>query len=479
MMRHTQTGTRQVAARHFVLLIAATLMLILMATSWSSVATTECTREHRGDLIIKEGEVFTISDETFCIDGNIIVEENAHLIIRDAIVISNARETQWAADWTDLRVGQGGRLDLFNVVLVADTGCGIWIDTADNAHVRIESVSSHDGPLGIGVCKNSYATITDSTVGDTRLEEGGTLEIRNSTVSGLYMSFDGPSSKVLEGLTPGHFSSWELVLNEALESHLSLLETNVQAWTISVADVANVTLKDSALAYIRVLLGQATGRISNVRPGHYTEWELQGAGKLDCAVNLQLINSDISEGWLIDFTGRTKVSVSNSALERIRVYNTYAELLLQGVDLGGLETEGGIGQISFEEGSISGGVYFSNAMVALEGGVSVLNTAHIDTWQNSTILRTYRVSVEDETGTPAMGTLVALEFPSGKRLSVTTDDNGFASFSISFDDSNYAEDWTLTATLGDQSVVCPISFMSTSPITIHLPGKCEDTTGAN
>lgn len=430
-----------------------------------------CSREHHGDLIVKPNHVLTISDETFCIDGNITVEAKAHLIIRNATLITKAKETQWGAEWTGIRVNEGARLDLFNVVLVADSGCGIWIDTTADAHVKILGVSLHGAMLGIGVSKNSYAAIVDSTVTDARVGEGGTLEIQDSTVSEIHISFDGPSATVIEGLAPGHFNNWALVPNKDHGMYLSLRETTVQAWAIAVAGGADVTLKDSALKRIRVSLGQATGRISNVRPGHYTEWELQGAGTLDCSLNLRLVNSDVSGGWLIDFGGRANVEVSSSAITRIRIGRTYVELHLQDVALGGLETEDGGAVINFSQVRISGGIYFVNAIITLKGDFSILPTAHIDTYENSTILRTYRVSVEDENGSPAVGASVELEAPNGQCLSATTDDNGVASFNLSFNDSNYSENWTLTVRLGDRTALRPVGFMSSSPVEIHISGS--------
>lgn len=451
-------------------LLLVTLPAILVIIN-ISVFGGSCSREHHGDLVIKANQVLTISDETFCIDGNITVEANAHLIIRNATLITKAKETQWGAEWTGLRVNEGARLDLFNVVLVADSGCGIWIRTTSNARVKILGVSLHGACLGIGVSKNSYATIAGSTVTDARVDEGGTLEIQDSTVSEIHISFDGPSRKVIEGLAPGHFNNWELVSNKDHGAYLSLRETTVQAWAIAVAGVADVTLKDSALKYIRVSLGQATGKISNVRLGHYTEWDLQGAGKLDCALNLRLVNSNVSRGWLIDFGGRANVEVSSSAIYRIRIGRTYVELHLQDVDLGGLETEDGVAVINFREVRISGGIYFVNAIVTLKGDFSILPTAHIDTYKNSTILRTYSVSVEDENGSPTVGASVELKAPNGQCLSATTNDNGVASFNLSFNDSNYSENWTLTVRLGDRTALRPVGFMSSSPVEIRISGS--------
>ena len=453
------------------------LLVIFLLTMFTAINIdtfgAECSREHHGDLIIEGDEVFIISDETFCIDGNITIEANAHLIIRNATLIAGAM------GWTGLSVHQTAKLDLSDVV-VESHGNGLWIDVCDNAEVNIQALSLSEGThVGVSASPYSHVMIANSTLSEATVEEGAALRIRGSTVRQLDMVFAGPSGVIIEGLTTAYYDSQEFVLNQSGSSYLSLQETNVGAWTIEVAAAGNVTIKDSTLARASFSFGSVSGEISGLRPGHYDIWSLKNEGKPNCALNLQLINTNVSESWWIDFTGRTNVCLSNSTIHRIRVYNTYAELAFHDLDLGNLEMQDVIGQISFEQVSIFEAVRFANTMLTAEGNVSFSPNCYIDEWQNSTILRTYRVSVEDETGTSSMGTLLALELPSGKRLSVTTDDNGLASFSVSFDDSDYAEDWTLTATLGDQSVVCPISFMSSSPITIHLPGKGDDTTGAN
>jgi len=458
---------RQVLDLSVFLLAVFAFILTFLAVAWNNAAA-ECVEEHHGDLIIGANEVLTISDEMFCIDGNIIIEANGHLVVRNATLITKARETQWAANWTALRVGEGGRLELLDVVLVAEMGCGIWIDTASNARVEITNVSLREASLGIGVSENAHAAITNSSVGDARIAEGGVLEIQDSVVSELHLYFRGLSPKLIEDLVPGQFGSWEFILDKDLGSYLSLRETTVQAWAIGVAGVADVTLENSTLQRVHIMLGQATGRISNVYPGYFNRWELQGPGKLDCNLNLRLINSHVTESWLIDFSGRADVTISDSTIDRIRIGWTYADLDLQGVDLGGLEMENGVGKIYFEGVYISGGMYFVNAMLTLEGGLSILPTAHIDDFRYSNVIRTYMVVVRTEDGSPAAGALVELESPEGRRLSARTDDNGTTSFTIPFNDSNYSERWTLTVIFGGQTVVRNIGFMSSSPIPVQI-----------
>jgi hypothetical protein len=449
------------------------MILSLLGPLQASGASEECDRTHEGELVIESDQVFTISDETFCIGGNITVEANAHLIIRNATLITGTM------GWTGLSVNQGAKLDLFNVVVESSRN-GLWIDARDNAEVNIQALSLSEGThAGVSASPDSHITITNSTLSEATVGEGATLKIRGSTVRQLDMVFAGSSAVAIEGLTPAYYDSREFALNQSVSSYLSLQETNVGAWAIEVSGAGNVTIKDSTLARASFSFGSVSGEISGLRPGHYDIWSLKNEGKPNCALNLQLINTNVSESWLIDFTGRTKVCLSNSAIARIRVYNTYAELAFHDLDLGNLEMEDGIGQISFEEVSILEAVRFANTMLTAEGNVSFSPNCYIDEWQNSTILRTYRVSVEDETGAPAAGVPVELKSPSGRCLSVTTDSNGSASVTISFDDSNYSEAWTLTATLDDQNVVCPVGFMSSSPIEIRIPSKCDDTMGVN
>ena len=454
---------RQVLDSSVFLLAVFAFILTFLAVAWNNAAA-ECVEEHHGDLIIGANEVLTISDETFCIDGNIVIEANGHLVIRNVTLVTDA------SSWTSLSVQQGGKLELSNVVLVANHGNGYWINARDSAEVNIQGLSSgHGTAVGVSASPSSYIVIVNSTLSEAGIQEGAVLRIQSSTIQQMDMVFTGPCPILIEGLNPACFDSREFILNPSSNSYLLLKDTHVDAWTVEVALAGNLTIKNSTLRWVGFSFDKVSGEISGLRPGFYEVWELKGGGALECALSLQLINSVISEGWLIDFTGLTNITLSDSVIGRVRVYDTYVELGIRNVNLSQLELEDGVGQISFAEGEISEGMRFVNAMLTLEGEVSILPTAHIDDFRYSNVIRTYTVVVRTEDGSPAAGALVKLESPGGRHLSARTDDNGTTSFTIPFNDSNYSERWTLTVIFGGQTVMRNMGFMTSSPIPVQIP----------
>ena len=160
---------RQVLDSSVFLLAVFAFILTFLAVAWNNAAA-ECVEEHHGDLIIGANEVLTISDETFCIDGNIVIEANGHLVIRNVTLVTDA------SSWTSLSVQQGGKLELFNVVLVANHGNGYWINARDSAEVNIQGLSSgHGTAVGVSASPSSYIVIVNSTLSEAGIQEGAVL----------------------------------------------------------------------------------------------------------------------------------------------------------------------------------------------------------------------------------------------------------------------------------------------------------------
>ncbi len=367
---------------------------------------TDCTREHHGDLIIKGDEVFTISNQTFCQYGNIVVRDNAQLVVRNATIEMLNKEE--------------------------DT----YIHILDSARVVFES-------LRLSLAINTHLQI--SAYDRTLLY----IEGMNVPAHGLVVEADDDSKVVVR-------------LSKISEFHVRG-HANVLISGCLVSRAINLGFSENPAIKIR-----------DLRPGYLASWVFP----LDtpCPWDLEVRNTK-APAWWIQVSGDVRLHLRDSEIDALSLDSGYCYVVVSSSHVSNTNFRDIMGEIRFEDVQIDHSFKVQNTLcLTVSGSVNFGSGKLIEDWRNSTILRTYNVSVEDQNGFPAARALLDLESPSGKHLSVTTDEEGLASFSISFDDSNYSENWILTATLGDQSVVCPVSFMSSSPVNVHLSAKGKAAT---
>jgi len=69
------------------LLLSIPLTTVLVLGGAQAFASTNaCERTYRGDLVVEGNQVLEITGESVCVHGNIVVRDNAELILRDVIL---------------------------------------------------------------------------------------------------------------------------------------------------------------------------------------------------------------------------------------------------------------------------------------------------------------------------------------------------------------------------------------------------------
>jgi len=268
---------------------------------------------HQGDLVLTGNNVTTIEDLRFDINGSIIVEENATLILRNAIL--NFTQTDDYQHTMIFRnpVNGNPRLQVENATITA-SGYYFHIDFYGNSTGTINKLEKGTFP---------YLTF--------RTYDSSVLSTSNLDTRAIY-GYD--TSKV-------NVSNSTLWFLSGYES-CSVTASNCTIGQFSAEDSSIINVSDSEIGYWLDIESRSVNcSITGIMPGLVTSWNYL----VDCSVlvssggyapNVTVHNTQINE-WIFDFWGSSNVTISNSTLRDLvpressivtvtdsRVYRVYA-----------------------------------------------------------------------------------------------------------------------------------------------------------
>jgi hypothetical protein len=454
------------------MLLVGLVLIVVVSTGVIQVlgASTECDRTYDGDLILEGNQVLEITGEIVCVHGNIIVKDNARLILNDATLRMDRFVPSFWDNWARFDVYDSANAEIRNVVFDLPNGA-IWLGSHDQAVVNMENVTMTGGGSGLHLQADgdSDMHVASSSVFEADVFGSANMTIQDSQLAwAVRMGLDGEQKIVLTDVVPGQFDNWEFPTNQQVPFHISLQNTSVGAWSIIIGEGADVEITDSIIDHLALHLGEARGSLHGLTPGHFSSWSLHGDNQINCATRVELANTTVRNALDLHFSARAEIIIQDSTLSTLGFVDGYLDLALENSDVDFLQAHDVLGKITSNGSSITGGVEFDNAMLTLAGNIFISPDCYVVNWQNSTIIREYSVRVEEEYDSPAVGALVELESPRGQRLSRTTDEEGFVTFEIIFDDSNYADDWTLTVLTEERSITRLVGFLSSSPVGVRL-----------
>ncbi|MCJ7767965.1 carboxypeptidase-like regulatory domain-containing protein, partial [Candidatus Bathyarchaeota archaeon] len=237
---------------------------------------------YQGDLIL-QGNNVTIIEGEFNINGSIIVEENATLILRNGVV--NFTQTSFRQLNITLRNPVSGRprLKASNVTLTSKQEFPIYLnqnstaDISDSALRKTTTLQYDDSVMNIHSSSTEYAlwsygssslNVSDSTIGSMMIYGSSTLPIINSTVNSLCIA---PYSVncTISRLKPGLFGHWNFISNCSVDilpggtaPNVTLIESRVNSWRFGLYGTSTITVADSTISDFSVF-GSTFLRISD------------------------------------------------------------------------------------------------------------------------------------------------------------------------------------------------------------------------
>ncbi len=468
-----------------------------------------------GDIVVNDGGVHVIEDQTFVLEGNIIVDSGT-LIIRNSDVTLNShyKNQYWVRVYSNatflvensiLREGPvSGLSHCGNFGGIDDFRMGETVISpeGDNAQVILRNSTSElrigPGPDSIITLEYSYLSILA-----WRSLPSVRTTVTNSSIKMVHMWLWGDTEENIElsGIGGGENQRTHLVVEGAV---LDIENTSVGSYSVSLwvaygntSCRKNLTVRDSTLDEIFAVFPIGSNiRLWNMAPGYFENWNIydsmDGSG---VPWNLNLINTTITK-WKLDFHGVTEIENSNFHLDtwgnasvtvrnstiilhhtrggRVKLVNTLISCrpdlpasmrFLYQPDQSGPNPPY---VYEFENSTLGPNAELDitddNICCTFRGELAVQISPDQVHWFGGTVEREYPVFVLDENGAPVLGAQVSLSSDDSQLWSGATDENGRVSFNLKFGKDNYLENFVLQATVDNEDVQQEVGFLTSTPV---------------
>jgi hypothetical protein len=286
----------------FVILVSSLLLTLTFVQKGNIPAVKASSSIYQGDLILTGNNVTTIENKRFDINGSIIVEENATLILKNAIInFTQIMNYEYKMDFRNPANGNP-RLQALNSTLTSKFMFPVVFH--DNSSAIIREVTT----LKCYLEAFDYSTVDviGSTVVDLWAYEYSVLTVANSTITATLRGSDYstvsashcttkyfdtwgrptinisnsnithdllPTLKSVNcsvtGLKPGLFQSWNSLQDcsvieaaEGFAPNITLLDTQILGWSLSFLGSSNATVRNSKLSYLYAS-GSSTVNVCN------------------------------------------------------------------------------------------------------------------------------------------------------------------------------------------------------------------------
>ena len=242
---------------------------------WDGVEWVQSTTSiYQGDLIISGDDVFVIEDERFDINGSIIVEENATLILRNAS-LNFVQATNNQFNLTLRNPANGNpRLLAYNSTIDSNAGLRFTLEGnstaglnkavvpwtvqcfSDDISVLSISNSSYVDTLFAQSGSSALIIVQNSTIHQWQNYGYNTApeaQVHDSTIDSLLIG-SSPTNCTISGLRPGLMTSWNFIENCSVVSsgglggaipNITLANTQVSLWRFAFYLSSNIAVIDS------------------------------------------------------------------------------------------------------------------------------------------------------------------------------------------------------------------------------------------
>jgi len=436
--------------------LAAASLIGVMAFSTSARQAVQ----HQGRIQLSGTQTLVIEDVDYYLSGGIYLQDNAKLVIRNASVFFTESTTPdiWGAT-SPIEASGHSTIEVHNSQITATEGDPsgriLTVTAGDSAHVAIlESTIGGEDIQGVLFGSGSGQLIVDhSTVSEIRVFGESEASIVGSTVLwAVGIDFSGNSRAELAGLRRGYLSEWSSAPSAAVQSPRPIVriqDSTVGAWSIGIHDEAQVSLSDSDLDRIVVSLADPVGELHDLAPGTYTDWDLQTSADSTTGIGLHLLRCEVGS-WILQFAGGERgVLVANSDLAQLELLDYSGTVSFEDSSLAAVWIVGGKPSLSFSKTPITRGLQLAGTYLTLLGDVQFSDAAFLASWENSTVVRTYEVLVQDGGGKAIQDATVTLYNPHGVRTSVKlTDSNGTCQEIVTYSYADRESCWRVDVSSG-------------------------------
>lgn len=480
-------------AKKILTISAVIFLLILGALGLWFISSKMHTETHKGNLTIDGNQTYTIENkQDFHVAGNIIVKDNAKLIIKNSKLTLDI--TSFASFWVEIY--DNATLEVDNSTLDRAKAINVNLRMGGNELIINNSRVYWDISAETGAIKIENSEVIGSNGIFWKGYQPNNLTLANSHVKIIQLSFANsePESVVLNELKPGLRD--QFIFQTKNSASLNSTNSTIDGWVIEQYDFfdgrtnqVDLTIKDSEI-YLWLWFRPKTKLVAkNFKPGFFSDWEFaKNIEAQGVDYNVHLINSKIGgekvakiklliagEAILdsieaqVGTWGSAGVTVNNSQIEMGLMLRGNETIHLNNTVLASGDIEFLDGKKFIEEiGGANHRIYFTNSKINVQnafeiacnevfisGGVEFkgANLGKIN-WDRGTVTREY-----DLMGTP--NTQIELHDQNGNSVwRGAIDENGSTKFPIVFNKDNYKQNWRLETGGRSQE----INFFTNTPI---------------
>ena len=497
---------------------------LFLANSGKASSVTKCPtlmvaggETQTGDIVVGESETRTIENESFILEGNIIINSGGTLTIRnsDITVNSHYKNQYWVYVYSNatllvensiLREGPvSGLAHMGSFGGISDFRQGETLISPEGqaAQVILRNTTSE---LRIGPGPDSTVTLDSSYLSILAWRSFPSVRttVMSSNINVVHMWLYGETEENVElsGISGGENQSTHLSVEGAV---LDIENTSVGSYSVALwvayGDTKckkNLTVKNSALYEIFAVfpIGSYV-RLWNMAPGSFENWNIydsmEGNG---VPWNLNLINTTITK-WKLDFHGVTEIENSNFHLDtwgnasvtvrnstvilhhtrggRVKFVNTLIscrpDLPASMRFLYQPDTTGPNPSYVYEFENSTLGPYAEldltddNIHCTFKGELSVQISSDQVHWFGGTVKREFPAVVWKENNGPLANIQLTLLGPDNVQVwSGQTNENGRTTFELTFSKDNYMEEFTLNAAVENENLTTRVKFLTSTPI---------------
>lgn len=427
---------------------------------------------HSGHLVVEGKETKIIEDVKYFQQGNIYVNDEAKLVVRNSQLMIGPGEVVPTVH-SYIFVDDKASLEIENSTVFPASGL-VVIRTSGKVNITNSPTEIHLLEIGEG----AKVVITDSEVvgpiGGLIQIEGGDTKIINSTIGALALTVPAKAHLDISGLKSGvYLESWNVhdMIPEA-DYTLVLEKTRIlkddftgelkhgpyeRGWLFFLDPNAHVRISDSELRKVFIEVQNEDVKFENLRVGipsslKYRDIELKDItimGQWAFSVTDSNVTISNSDYLFLQPTGQSTVSLVNSHMVEFIPRDFFGTMIF----------ENGTWTVA---GEIIGGTPYHSMEnnFTIKGSLKIEGVRENLQWKDAQVTREYDVIVRDESGNPIEGALIKID---GKTF--VSDNAGKAKFSLIFNEFNYNEPKKLEVLEGE-NLITQIDFFTETPIII-------------
>ena len=342
----------------FVIFISCLLLTLLFLGKENIPIVKASLDIYQGDLVLTGNNV-TVIEGRFDINGSIIVEENATLILRNAVINFTQTENYQFRIKLQNPVNGSPRLWSENTTITSSDNRGFFVELLENSTATISNttitsyLSTHDSTNAsvsdswirfLQATDFAYVSISNSTIDYAlSVDYNAVVSVSNCTLNRLLaIRSESVVCSIADLRIDQHVSFWDYHINTSLAvapsgyaPTVNVINTKVHWWQFSFNGATNATITNSEITYLhsyyysRVWLTNSTvSQIQYHLEGKvYVSWylDVHVIDSIDqdipnANVTATYTNTTIAEQKLTDTNGKTRLPLMEKMMNATGEY---------------------------------------------------------------------------------------------------------------------------------------------------------------